>query len=69
MNHSDLELPGVVAAFTYESGQGRCLVRPEGEPPRYAIYLEDDGKRPVIMESHSTQKSAESVARWMASGL
>lgn len=58
-----------VSSFPYAGGGGACLVRQLGEGGPFVIYFADHGKELARMESHKSLKNAETVARWMASGL
>ena len=58
-----------ISSFPYAGGGGACLVRQLGEGGPFVIYFADHGKEPRRMESHGSLRNAETVARWMASGL
>lgn len=62
--------PKEVFSISYYSGGGRLFVHQSPEQDRpFVIYLQDEGHSPRYFERHQTQANAESVSRWMASGL
>lgn len=72
MPHCIQEHSGPIEVFSvsYYSGGGRLFVQqlPAQDRP-FVVYLQDEGQEPRYFERHRTQANAESVSRWMASGL